>query len=111
MAAMKPRTSDGPLEVTQERRRTGPPVPLRGAVADRAAAERGPFLPGGGNGLVASYEACGAAGEVTGAPADLGAGLVRLLLLGTGDGSAAALRRAGAVLGRRVAAGRTAVAT
>ncbi len=81
----------------------------RQAVADPAAAELEGFVPGGVAGLLASSGASGAAGEVTEAPADLGGGVVRLLFLGTGDGSAAALRRAGAVLGRRVAGGKTAV--
>ena len=83
----------------------------RGAVTDPGAAELEPLLPAGVGGLLASHGASGAAGEVTEAPADLGGGVVRVLLLGTGDGSAAALRRAGAVLGRRLAGGRTAAAT
>ncbi len=83
----------------------------RRATADPSAAELEPFLPAGVGGLLASYEASGAAGEVTEAPANLGNGPLRLMFLGTGDGSAAALRRAGAVLGHRVATGRTAVAT
>jgi leucyl aminopeptidase len=82
----------------------------RQAVADPGAAELEPLLPTGVGGLLASYGASGAAGEVTEAPADLGGGVVRLMFVGTGDGSAAALRRAGAVLGRRVAGGKTAVA-
>ncbi len=80
----------------------------RQVVAGQGAEELEAFLPGGVAGLLASYEASGAAGEVTEAPADLGSGLVRLMLLGTGDGFDPALRRAGAVLGRRVAGGRTA---
>jgi leucyl aminopeptidase len=83
--------------------------PAQQFVADPGADELEPFLPAGVSGLLASYRASGAAGEVTEAPADLG-GAVRLMFLGTGDGSAAALRRAGAVLGRRVAGGQTAVA-
>ncbi len=74
------------------------------------SAEFDASLPGGVAGFLASAEASGAAGEITEAPADIGAGPVRLIFLGTGDGSAAAWRRAGAALGRRVASGRTALA-
>ena len=79
------------------------------AAADPGAAELEPFLPGGSACLLASSEASGAAGEITEAPADLGHGVVRLVFLGIGDGSVRALRRAGAVVGRRAAGGRTAV--
>jgi leucyl aminopeptidase len=83
--------------------------PVLAAAADPGAAELETFLPGGSAGLLASSGASGAAGEITEAPADLGHGLVRLVFLGTGDGSVRALRRAGAVVGRRAASGRTAV--
>jgi leucyl aminopeptidase len=73
------------------------------------AGEIEPSLPGGVTALLTAYEASGAAGEIIEAPADLGTGLVRLIFLGTGDGSAAAWRRAGAALGRRVASGKNAV--
>ncbi len=79
-------------------------------VADAGAAELGPFVPGGLSGLLACYRASGKAGEETEVPADLGTGLVRLILLGIGDRSDPAMRRAGSALGRRVAGGRTAVA-
>ena len=90
---------------------TGPAgyEPALGAAVGPGAAEFDQFLPGGSAGLLAAYEASGAAGEITEAPADLGHGLVRLLFLGIGDGSVAAVRRAGAIVGRRAANGRTAV--
>jgi leucyl aminopeptidase len=75
-----------------------------------SAAELAPFLPCTVPELLALYQASGTVGEVTDIPADLGSGLIRLIFLGTGDGSAAALRRAGATLGRRVASQRIAVA-
>ena len=83
--------------------------PLAGGSAVQGAAELESCLPGGVGGLLRAYEASGTAGDVVEVPADLGAGLVRVIFLGTGDGSAAAWRRAGAALGRRVASGRTAV--
>lgn len=84
--------------------RSGPANdPGLGAVAVPAAAELESLIPGGVGALLASYEAVGAAGEMTQAIADLGNGPVRLMFLGIGDGSAGALRRAGAVLGRRAA--------
>lgn len=79
-------------------------------VAGVAAAEVESFLPGRVAELLGTCEASGTAGEITELPADLGSGLMRLIFLGTGDGSATALRRAGAALGRRVAGGRVAVA-
>ncbi|MGE5292586.1 MAG: leucyl aminopeptidase [Micromonosporaceae bacterium] len=84
-------------------------IPLGDGRAIDGAEELESYLPGGVDGLLRVYEASGTAGEIIEAPADLGAGLVRVILLGTGDGSAAAWRRAGAALGRRVAKGRTAV--
>jgi leucyl aminopeptidase len=91
---------------------SGRDLAAAGAGAAQALPGYGEFdasLPGGVAGFLASTEASGAAGEMTEAPADIGTGLVRLIFLGTGDGSAAAWRRAGAALGRRVASGRTAV--
>ncbi len=59
---------------------------------------------------VAAFGLSGKAGEVTRVPARTRAGLARLLLLGTGDGTADDLRRAGAALARQVEPGRQAVA-
>ena len=73
------------------------------------AGEIASFLPAGPADLLAHYDASGAPGEVTDVAADLGAGLARVLLLGTGDGSPAAMRQAGAALARRVKRGATAV--
>jgi leucyl aminopeptidase len=99
-------------------RATGAPVdfvvlPVTGGGAAPMAGGAGeiePSLPGGAAGLLAAYKASGAAGEIIEAPVDLGTGLVRLIFLGTGDGSAAAWRKAGAALGRRVGGAKNAVA-
>jgi leucyl aminopeptidase len=71
-----------------------------------------PFLPGGSAVALAAAELTGRAGESAEAPAQLGTGQAgtgdtRILFVGTGDGSLSALRRAGAVLGRRAAHGKT----
>jgi leucyl aminopeptidase len=65
-----------------------------------------PFLPGGAAAALAAAELTGRAGESAEA-AQLGTGGTRILFVGIGDGSPAALRRAGAVLGRRAALGKT----
>ncbi|MEV0399981.1 leucyl aminopeptidase [Actinoallomurus sp. NPDC050550] len=51
--------------------------------------------------LLAHEEAKGGPGEIVGAPLRLGDGITDLLLYGVGDGSPAALRRAGAAIARR----------
>ncbi|WP_039821077.1 leucyl aminopeptidase [Nocardiopsis halophila] len=50
--------------------------------------------------LIAHYELTGRAGETAQFAADLGGGLVRVALLGVGEGTAADLRTAGAALAR-----------
>ncbi|WP_017592787.1 leucyl aminopeptidase [Nocardiopsis potens] len=60
--------------------------------------------------LVAHYELTGKPGETAQFAADLGRGLVRVALLGTGSGDPADLRTAGAALAR-LAKGRTKAAT
>jgi leucyl aminopeptidase len=83
-------------------------VPVQGA----EAAGMDTFLGGPAARVIARSEASGDAGEiavaVTGAGA-LGPGgrLGRFLFLGLGDGSPAAMRKAGAALGRRLSGGRT----
>ncbi|MEV8630198.1 leucyl aminopeptidase family protein [Streptosporangium sp. NPDC051023] len=51
--------------------------------------------------LLAHYEARGEAGEIVEVPVADGDGVGRVLLYGTGDGSAGALRKAGAAVARR----------
>ncbi|MGW5158284.1 leucyl aminopeptidase, partial [Nonomuraea wenchangensis] len=51
--------------------------------------------------LLAHYEAKGEAGEVVEVPVARAGGVGRVLFYGVGDGSPAALRRAGAALARR----------
>jgi leucyl aminopeptidase len=74
--------------------------------------ELDPYLPAGGAAaLIAAAELSGRPGETADAALGLGAARTRLLLLGVGDQSPAALRRAGSVLGRRAAHGKTIVTT
>jgi leucyl aminopeptidase len=80
-----------------------------GAVIDpRYAAALGALLPVDVAELLAYHEAKGEPGEIVAAPARLDGGLGEVLIYGTGDGSAGALRRVGAALARR-AKGRTAL--
>ncbi|MEV5747507.1 leucyl aminopeptidase [Actinoallomurus sp. NPDC052308] len=58
-------------------------------------------FPLGAADLLAHEEAKGGPGELVGAPCRLGDGITDLLLYGVGDGSPAALRRAGAAVARR----------
>ena len=74
--------------------------------------ELDPYLPAGGAAaVIAAAELAGRPGETADAALGLGAARTRLLLLGVGDQSPAALRRAGAALGRRAAHGKTIVTT
>ncbi|HEV8222018.1 MAG TPA: leucyl aminopeptidase family protein [Streptosporangiaceae bacterium] len=74
--------------------------------------ELDPYLPAGGAAtLIAAAELSGRPGESADAALGIGAARTRLLLLGVGDQSPAALRRAGSVLGRRAAHGKTIVTT
>ncbi|HEU5158076.1 MAG TPA: leucyl aminopeptidase family protein [Streptosporangiaceae bacterium] len=67
----------------------------------RYAATLGDLLPVDVADVLAYHEAKGEAGEIIAVPARLGAGMGEVLLYGTGDGSAAVLRRVGAGLARR----------
>ena len=78
---------------------TGVPTEALDAASGLTAAE-----------AVAAYELSGKAGETARLPVRTPAGLIRLLLLGVGDGTPAAMRRAGAALARQVEAGQKAVA-
>ena len=78
-------------------------------VDDRYAAELTGLLPVDVAELLAYHEAKGDAGEIIATPVQLAAGVAEVLLFGTGDGAAGALRRAGAQLARR-AKGRTTLA-
>lgn len=75
--------------------RSGPEVDP--AYADAVA---GMFTLGARD-LLAHEEARGEAGELTRAPFRIGDGITEMVLFGVGDGSAGALRKAGAALGRR----------
>jgi leucyl aminopeptidase len=69
------------------------------------------YLPVGVVEILASSETTGRPGEITQAVARLGQATVTVLFLGVGDRAPAALRRAGAALGRRMRGRGTAVTT
>ncbi|MFD0773624.1 leucyl aminopeptidase [Streptomonospora algeriensis] len=85
-----------------------PTVPAAGAGVEPA--ELDARLPASAAELVGHYELAGKPGEIAQFPADLGAGLVRVVLLGVGDAAPADLRAAGAALAR-AAKGHTTAAT
>ena len=82
-------------------------VPMRPAGSDgaeinpRYAAALGALLPVDVAELLAYHEAKGEPGEIVATQARLGDGMGEVLIYGTGDGSAGALRRVGAALTRR----------
>ncbi|HEY4462362.1 MAG TPA: leucyl aminopeptidase family protein [Streptosporangiaceae bacterium] len=78
---------------------TGVPTEALAAASGLSAAE-----------AVTAYDLSGQAGETARLPVRTAAGLIRVILLGVGDGTPAAMRRAGAALARQVAAGQKAVA-
>jgi leucyl aminopeptidase len=81
------------------------------AVADGTAGSAlDSLLPASADQLLAAYEHGGAAGEVAEAAVAAGGQVLRVAFLGLGDGSLAALRRAGAEAGRRCRAGQNGVA-
>ena len=67
------------------------------------------LLPAGAGELAAAYAHAGQPGEIAETAISVSGRVVRVLLLGVGDQSAAALRRAGAELGRRCFDGKVAV--
>ena len=67
------------------------------------------LLPAGAGELAAAYAHAGQPGEIAETAISVSGRVVRVLLLGVGDQSAAALRRAGAELGRRCFYGKVAV--
>ena len=69
------------------------------------------LLPVSAADAIAAFGLTGKAGQAALVPADVAGRVVSVLLLGVGDRSAAALRRAGAELGRRVADGAVAATT
>jgi leucyl aminopeptidase len=80
-------------------------------VAGAGAAELDNYLSVSAADVIAACEMTGRAGETVQSVIQLGPSPCLVLFLGTGDGSSSALRRAGAALGRRVPAGRTALTT
>nr|WP_255429707.1 leucyl aminopeptidase [Streptomonospora sp. PA3] len=68
-------------------------------------------LPASVAALIAHYELTGKPGEIAQFPADLGSGLVRVVLLGVGEAAPADLRAAGAALARAAKGHATAATT
>ena len=78
--------------------------------AEPACAALGGLLPVTPERLLAAYEHAGQPGEVAESAVIVADQVVRVLFLGLGDRSAAALRRAGAEVGRRHCGGKSVVA-
>ncbi len=111
MASQEDGTSPGPeptVIVIPVRR---PDEPGAAAVPGAGAGELDSYLPVRAADIIVSSELTGRPGEIAQSVIQLGPGPCTVLFLGTGDGAPAALRRAGAALGRRLPAGRTAVCT
>jgi leucyl aminopeptidase len=92
---------------------TGPSAEPGAPAADGPVADPGldELLPVSAAEAIAAYGLTGRAGEAAQTVASVAGRPVRVLLLGVGDRSARALRRAGAELGRRIAGGGTATAS
>ena len=86
----------------------GPPDP---PVPGASAAELEPYLGVSPAEVIACGELTGRPGEIAQSVIKLGARPCAAAFLGVGDASAAALRRAGAALARRLPAGQTALST
>lgn len=78
-------------------------VPVQGA--ESAGIDE--FLGAPAAEVIARCEATGNAGDLAKVVVGLGGGMSPLMFLGLGDGSPAAMQKAGAAVGRRVAAGRS----
>jgi leucyl aminopeptidase len=84
------------------------PVAADGRV--RSAASLDSLLPASAEHILAAYGHVGAPGELAESAISAGNEVARVVFVGVGDESPAALRRAGAEAGRRCATGKTAVA-
>jgi len=87
------------------------PVEAADAAPSGGAADLDGYLGAAAAMVTACAEMTGRAGEVAASVAGLGSGASRVVFLGVGDRSPAALRKAGAALARQVPAGRAAVVT
>jgi leucyl aminopeptidase len=94
--------ADGPISAG--------PVSAGPVSGDTAASGLDSLLPVPAEQLLAAFGHGGAAGEVAESAVAVGGQALRVAFLGLGDGSPAALRRAGAEAGRRCRAGKTGVA-
>ncbi len=86
---------------------TGAPRPIVVPVQGAESAGIDSYLGAPAADVIARCEATGNAGDLTSAVIGANGGPGPFLFLGLGDGSAAAMRKAGAAVGRRVAPGRT----
>jgi leucyl aminopeptidase len=86
---------------------TGAPGPIVVPVQGAESAGIDSYLGARAADVIARCEATGGAGDLTSAVIGAVAGPGPFLFLGLGDGSPAAMRKAGAAVGRRVAPGRT----
>ena len=86
---------------------TGVPGPIVVPVQGAEAAGIDSYLGAPAADVIARCEATGNAGDLTSAVIGAGDGPGPFLFLGLGDGSPAAMHKAGAAVGRRVAPGRT----
>jgi leucyl aminopeptidase len=83
-------------------------LPVSAEPADGALAGLDPVLPAPAAEVIARLDVSGQAGDVAETIARVGPHTLRVAFVGVGDGSPAALRRAGAELGRRLAGGKSA---
>jgi leucyl aminopeptidase len=86
-------------------------VPVPQGEPERAVSGLQPFLTAPVADVLSAFEVTGRPGEVAQAAAAPGTGIRRVLLIGLGDATPADMRKAGAALGRRAAAGRRVVTT
>jgi leucyl aminopeptidase len=90
---------------------TSAPAPIVVPVQEAESAGIDSYLGAPAAEVIARCEATGQAGDLTGAVIGAGGALGPFLFLGLGDGSPAAMRKAGAAVGRRVAPGHTLVSS
>jgi leucyl aminopeptidase len=84
-------------------------VGVQGGGSPRACSPLDSLLPASASRLADAYAHSGKPGEIAESAISVAGRVVRVILLGVGDQSAGALRRAGAELARRCADGKTAV--
>ena len=115
---MLPGASTQPLDACLTQLQAGAGRPAAGVLAVPVEADGQPgdpgldgLLPAAAADVIAAFGLTGQAGEAAQVMASASGDPVSVLLVGVGDRSAAALRRAGAELGRRAAGGATVATT